>query len=90
MTYTPKVGDRVEWTSYGPHTVTAVGKRHALVEDETGADYAVRIANLTPIPDTVTIGIPRAVAEYAAEHWLGIDGKTVAIGDACRAVLGEA
>ena len=63
MTYIPKVGDRVEWSNYGPHTVIAVGKQRAFIEDENGDEFAVRFYDLIPIPDTVTIEISREDAE---------------------------
>ena len=63
MTYTPKAGDRVKWFRDGPYTVTAVGKRYALVVAENGMEYVAAITHLGPIPDTVTITISREDAE---------------------------
>jgi len=63
VTYIPKVGDRVNWYSDVLYTVTAIGKRRALVVDENGMEYAPDIINLTPIPDDVTIEVSREDAE---------------------------
>lgn len=91
MIYTPKVGDRVKWLGYGygSYTVTAVGKQCALVVDDGGTEFVATITNLTHIPETVTIEIPREVAEFVAKYWRGVrmNSEHLAIGDACRAVL---
>ena len=65
MTYIPKIGDRVEWASYGhgQHTVIAVGEQCAMVVDESGEEFAAFFSRLIPIPDTVTIEISREDAE---------------------------
>ena len=89
MTYTPKVGDRVKLSNHGPYTVTAVGKRKALVADEKGTELAVPITDLNLIPDAVTVTISREDAESVVRDLpeASADFAFGRVALACRAAL---